>query len=194
MSGVDEADPDVVATAVATAVPGSVASGVPGDILPIREAPAPEEDLAVAVLLGLVEAIRALRTHPVGQPTLRTTLTDHQLAGRHVVALLHVALRGPLTVTDLADGLGVARTTASLLVAELADAGLVDRSPDQRDRRRTVVTVAAGHRSDVDRVVAARLQPLRRTIDRLGADTMTTVATALAVLADELRRPPCTPR
>jgi DNA-binding MarR family transcriptional regulator len=159
----------------------------------VVDRPALGTEPAVALLLGLVAVGRALRGQSDGLTALRSMLAERKLASRHLVALLVVALRGPLTVGDLAKSLGVARTTASLLVADLATAGVVERHPDSADRRRTVVSIAADHRADVARVLRDRLEPLRRTVARLGPEAITTVVNGLGVLADELGARPGSP-
>jgi DNA-binding MarR family transcriptional regulator len=148
------------------------------------------DEPAVAVLLGLVAVARGMRRRSGGLAGLRSALARPELAGRHLLALLHIALRHELTVGELARALGVARTTASLLVTELAGARVVTRSDDPGDRRRTVVSVAPDHRTDVSKAVEDRLAPLRRAVRRLGPEATASLLHALAVLTEELAAGP----
>ncbi|WP_040815177.1 MarR family winged helix-turn-helix transcriptional regulator, partial [Nocardia concava] len=57
---------------------------------------------------------------------------------------------GPLTVNELARRLEVAPTTVSLMVADLSRQGVVERRPDDNDRRRTLVAIADSQRKAVE--------------------------------------------
>jgi DNA-binding MarR family transcriptional regulator len=73
-------------------------------------------------------------------PTLRTA---GSLGERHVGMLITLAMAGPMSVSDLAKHREMAVAHASLVVGELANAGLVDRYHDPRDRRRIIVSLSA---------------------------------------------------
>jgi DNA-binding MarR family transcriptional regulator len=61
---------------------------------------------------------------------------------RHVGTLIALAIQGPATVSELARRMYMTPAHASLVVGELARAGLVDRVPDERDRRQVIVSVS----------------------------------------------------
>jgi DNA-binding MarR family transcriptional regulator len=65
-----------------------------------------------------------------------------QLGQRHVGMLVMLAIGGPLTVSALAQRSGMTVAHASLVVGELAKAGLVTREHDERDRRRILVSLS----------------------------------------------------
>jgi DNA-binding MarR family transcriptional regulator len=92
-----------------------------------------------------------------------------------------------MTVGQLARRLRVTLPTASLLVAELARAGLVDRRSDEADRRRTIVTVAERYRDAIDEWLASRSEPLRRALAKLEPDELATLLKALQLIDEELR-------
>ncbi|HEY8480294.1 MAG TPA: helix-turn-helix domain-containing protein [Spirillospora sp.] len=98
--------------------------------------PAVEE--AVRTLLLLIPRIvgRAKRM-PVPE-----ALREMDLAPRHLALLAHLEYDGPASVNELADRLEVAPTTVSLMVSELARAGVLQRTPDPADRRRRIVAIA----------------------------------------------------
>jgi DNA-binding MarR family transcriptional regulator len=129
------------------------------------------------------------------------------LAPRHLAAFAVVALAGPLTVSDLAARAGLALSTASLLVTQLADAGLVERREDEGDRRRTVVSVAPAYRAESEAVLEEKLAPLREAVLRMGPVRAKATLEGLAILAEvvsprdghrhstpEAGTPPVTPR
>jgi DNA-binding MarR family transcriptional regulator len=65
-----------------------------------------------------------------------------RLGDRHVSALVSLAVAGPATVSELAERMDMTLAHASLVVGELAEAGLVDRDHDERDRRRIIVSLS----------------------------------------------------
>lgn len=58
------------------------------------------------------------------------------------IALSRITDAGSMRVTELADQLGVACSTAGRHAGNLEEGGLVSRSPDPHDKRVTVVTVS----------------------------------------------------
>jgi DNA-binding MarR family transcriptional regulator len=108
------------------------------------------------------------------------------LAPRHFRAFAVIAIGGPIRVSELAAREGCALSTASLLVTQLAEAGLVERREDDADRRCTVVSVAPAYRRASEQILKAKLAPLRRGIDRLGPAKTKALLDGLAVLAEEM--------
>jgi DNA-binding MarR family transcriptional regulator len=91
-----------------------------------------------------------------------------------------------MTVSELAAREGCALSTASLLVTQLAEAGLVERREDDTDRRCTLVSVAPAHRRESEQILEAMLAPMRRAIERLGPTKTRALIEGLALVADEL--------
>lgn len=108
------------------------------------------------------------------------------LAPRHLAAFAVIAIKGPLTISDLANHEGLALSTASLLVTQLFDAGLVDRSEDAADRRRTLVSIAPNHLSESQAVLRSKLAPLRRALDRMGPSRAKAMIEGMHILAEEI--------
>ena len=92
------------------------------------------------------------------------------LGPRHVPALLTLVLNGPAPVGVLARHMGLNPATVSQLVGELERGGFVERRPDERDRRRTIVSLAGAHREMIEQFAWRKLRPLRMTLEALGAD------------------------
>jgi DNA-binding MarR family transcriptional regulator len=152
-------------------------SDLPGSVV--------DED-AFELLLAFTRLARSAKQNEEVPTRLRSLIDEGALAPRHLTAFAIVAMHGPLSVSQLARREGCATTTASLVATQLADAGLVERSEDALDRRRTVITVAPAYRKDGGHVLKARLAPLRRAMERMGPERTRAVMEGLAILAEEL--------
>lgn len=151
----------------------------------------PEDAQVLDLLLALVRLIRAPRRRPPGwalPAPLAALLAEGTLAPRHLSVLVVISQEGPLSVSELARREGWATTTASLLVTQLADCGLVERHADALDRRRTVVSVAAPHRSEIEAMARARLAPARRALQRLGPAGAQSLVEGINLLVEEVER------
>ena len=62
--------------------------------------------------------------------------------GRHIASLISLGVAGPTTVSELARRMDIATAHASLVVGELARAGLVEHEHDDNDRRRVIVSLS----------------------------------------------------
>ena len=72
-----------------------------------------------------------------------------------------VSRLGPITATDLAPEVGLDRTVTSRYATQLVDRGLLRRSPDPTDPRRSLLTLT----TDGEAVVATMRRRLVATID-----------------------------
>lgn len=141
-----------------------------------------------------VELIHLLRTVGMrGRPTgefahlLRTgAAAGCALGPRHLPLLLTLALEGESTVGELAGRIGLAPATTSLLANELNRAGLLDRREDDRDRRRTIVSVPEQHLAVIEDHARRRIAPLQRALARLGSRRSAELLAALHLLVEEL--------
>ncbi|MGW7533450.1 MarR family winged helix-turn-helix transcriptional regulator [Amycolatopsis sp. NPDC054798] len=106
----------------------------------------PTVEDGVRELLLLMPRIvgRAKRTPPPPE------LGDVTLAPRHLSLLAYLLFDGPMTVNELAGRLEIAPTTASLMIGDLSRQGVLDRTEDPDDRRRTIVSIHADKRPAVD--------------------------------------------
>ena len=91
------------------------------------------------------------------------------LSPRLMIALSHVVMLAPISVTDLATHLGISLATASQMVAQLSQSGFVIRKEDPTDHRRTLVSLSHIKGGDAARTLARMLEPLDRAIDSLGS-------------------------
>jgi DNA-binding MarR family transcriptional regulator len=62
--------------------------------------------------------------------------------GRHIATLVSLGVAGPTTVSELARRMDMSTAHASLVVGDLARAGLIEREHDHKDRRRIVVSLS----------------------------------------------------
>lgn len=145
-----------------------------------------EEEQASRMLLAFTRLVRGPRLAEGLPKHVRDLLERGDLAPRHLTAFAVVALEGPMSVSEMARREGLALSTASLLVTQLAEAGLVERREDEKDRRRTVVSVAPEHRRASEEVLESKLAPLRRAVERMGAEQAEVMLEALTILAEEL--------
>jgi DNA-binding MarR family transcriptional regulator len=75
--------------------------------------------------------------------------------------LVGIERRGPISVVDLADGVGRNYTTVSRQLAKLEKLGLIERKPCSSDRRLHEATITRGGRNMTDALEAARLRIAR---------------------------------
>lgn len=144
---------------------------------------------ATDLFIALGAVIKRLRHRAIPEDErLRDAFAAKPPAPRHIYALLQVASAERLGMSELAERLSVSLATASLVVTDLADWGLVERSTDDADRRRTYVTVAPAHQATIRALLDSRLKPLERTLRRLEPDERAVLVRGLTVLAEELDR------
>ncbi len=154
----------------------------------IARPPAIEADLRELVrLIGPV--IGGLKRGAAGPPpVIAAAFRAGSLGGRHAPVLMTLALDGALSVGELAKRLGLSLTTASLMVSELSRSGLVERTEDERDRRRTIVRLTPEHRELMDAWLDQRLEPLRRTLAQLTPEARSGFLAGWRALHGEVRR------
>jgi len=145
-------------------------------------APTPTE-----LFLALGSVVKRLRHSPLpGAEQGHAAFGNAQPAPRHIAALLQIATDGPIGMSELAERLHVSLATTSQVVTELGDWGLIERSSDEADRRRTLVSVAAAHRPLTRAIIDQRLRPLQRTLRRLEPHEAAALLRGLVVLGEEL--------
>jgi DNA-binding MarR family transcriptional regulator len=121
-----------------------------GGQAPSGQAPSGQASRVWAAMRALVEA------HPTKQ-RLRDALDLGRGSGR--VKSLMWLTEGPLSLSGLAEAVGVDAPYATLIVDNLEERGLVERQPDPADRRRKLVTLTPEGRDAVAEVLRIRLEP-----------------------------------
>ena len=108
----------------------------------------------LAELLPLLPALTKAMTRKSHEvpAAIKADWHRHGLAPRHMNLLVSLALGGPMSVSDLSARLEV---------------GLVVRSEDQTDRRRTIVDLAPAHRQAISAFVGRRAAILKEALEPL---------------------------
>ena len=104
--------------------------------------------------------------------------------------LLTVMREGPIRVSDLAEAEGINPTQLSRAIAHLVDAGLVERSADEGDRRAAWLKPTPAGRKLTERIRRERTDALNVALQGLAPDERERIISALAALerlADHLR-------
>lgn len=136
-----------------------------------------EVDADLLELLQLMPPVfRALkRQGPSGESgppaALRRLLEAGALAPRHLPVIVVLSLQGSMTVSELARRIGLGVAATSLMVGDLAKAGVVERQVDENDRRRTLVSIGTDLEADCVALAQGRLAPVRRALQRMGPET-----------------------
>jgi DNA-binding MarR family transcriptional regulator len=92
------------------------------------------------------------------------------LGPRHLKVLAQLALHGPQSVSELSARLGLTVPTTSLMAGELSNAGLVERSEDPADRRRTIVSMSHALVPELDQLVESRIGLVSQVLAELEPD------------------------
>src|SRR5919204_3955444 len=101
-------------------------------------------------------------------PELRKAAEEAGLGPRHGAPILTLAFADEeLSVSELAQRIGLSLATTSQLVGELSRAGLVERAEDERDRRRTLVRLPDAYRPHIQAMLEGHIAPMQRTLERL---------------------------
>jgi DNA-binding MarR family transcriptional regulator len=147
---------------------------------------------ATQLLLLLSEVVSGLKNRRPGAGTnedkLRDAFEKSELGQRHVSPLLTLVLRGPSSVSELAERIGLTPATTSLLVGELSRAGFVERREDDADRRRTIVSISPSVEEDVRPALEGTLAPLAKGLSRMSAAQKAQLFDGLRILGEEMGR------
>lgn len=146
-----------------------------------------EEDLTtfVMLLLPTIRKIKSVAPPPAG---LKEVLESADLGPRHVSTLVTLALTGPVSVTELSEHLGLQLSTTSTMVGELSRAGLLSRTEDDQDRRRTIVSLAPRYADLLPSWLETTFAPVRAALARLTPEARSHFVEGWQLLAEETDR------
>jgi DNA-binding MarR family transcriptional regulator len=91
-----------------------------------------------------------------------------------------------MSVGEIARHLGLTLATVSGIVADAEQVGFVERAPDPRDRRRTIVSFVADQRGAADVWIDGASAPMERALDRLSPEERVSFVKAMTFLEAEL--------
>jgi DNA-binding MarR family transcriptional regulator len=144
-------------------------------------------ELAEAMAL-LGQVFRGFKRNAGGPPPapLVEAFERGALGPRHMPVLMTATVEGPLSVSELAERVGLTVATTSLLVGELDREGFVERSEDDHDRRRTLVQAKPRYRRQLREWANKRREPMRRALGRMTPDERAALTRGLRVLDEEV--------
>jgi DNA-binding MarR family transcriptional regulator len=137
--------------------------------LKIKSASSVEDDLAELTSLVPLTLHDLKAAVPAPMP-MRDAMERSSLGRRHATALLAVAASEPIGVSELARRLGLLLSSTSTMVGELSRAGLLERTEDERDRRRTIVRVHEDYRDAMEGWLEVAIAPFRTALERLSPE------------------------
>ena len=109
-------------------------------------------------------------------------LAPYGITGRELAVLMSIDDLTPLSQQDVADRLGVDRTTMVTLIDGLEDKELVLRLPDAEDRRRNVVVLTGAGQATMAEAVEAAEAAEQRFLSKLSAAEVASLKAALQAL------------
>jgi DNA-binding MarR family transcriptional regulator len=144
-----------------------------------RERLVDETLMLLPTLMRLVE-----RPSPVemGEISRGGVATGVQVSPGHIQVLIALA-RGPRSVGQLAEELGVSPPAATQLVDRLTEHGMVDRHNDPEDRRVVLVDYVAGMHEVARSIVEDRRRPLHDAMNKMTDEEAVAFVKGLRLLA-----------
>ena len=98
--------------------------------------------------------------------------------------------RGPLTMTELADGVVYSRSGLTYQAGLLEKAGLISRGPSPGDERATLVTITDAGRARLGRVMPGHIQVTRLLLDPLSDQDLDHLRDIMTRVRDHMRTQP----
>ena len=109
---------------------------------------------------------------------------DLDLSMAQLKTLMTLYNRGPMSIGQIAECLDIGQPTASHLVDRLVQTGLVQRTEDPLDRRRTLAQLSPGGQELAERINQVRFGTLRRWLAQLDDATLAAFLQGSRALAD----------
>jgi DNA-binding MarR family transcriptional regulator len=128
-------------------------------------------------LLDALSSVRRAIRRSTDRPAFLASLTGAQ------VELVRLLRRRPrLTVAEAAAELRLAPNTVSTLVGQLVEAGFVERTVDENDRRVARLNLAPAVRNKVQAWRDRRVETIEAAVGRLSRDDRERIAAAVPAL------------
>ena len=104
--------------------------------------------------------------------------------------LARLNARGPLTMTELADGVVYSRSGLTYQAGLLEKAGLITRGPSPDDERATLVTITDAGRALLARLMPGHIQVTRLLLDPLADHDLDHLRDIMTRVRDHMRAKP----
>ncbi len=118
-------------------------------------------------------AIRDFVDHNIAQ--LLAAEGSRSICGELSVNQMHTLMliqkRRRVSISELANLMGVSAPSASAMVDRLVEKGALTREPNSRDRRRMDVRIAPAVEADFERVNDVLLAAFENLVEKIGAET-----------------------
>ncbi|MCV7178622.1 MarR family transcriptional regulator [Mycolicibacterium sphagni] len=113
-------------------------------------------------------------------------LGDHGVSTPRSKVLFEVNRCGPVRLTDLARTIGITQGTASTLIDALVREGLIERSPDDSDRRVTLLKTTTAGRAQAEAWATAYTAAAEELFSILSSKEQLVMTDMLHRLADSV--------
>jgi DNA-binding MarR family transcriptional regulator len=94
-----------------------------------------------------------------------------ELSAPQMNMMMMIRVRQAVSVTELADLLGVSPPSVSNMVDRLVERGLLTRTPSEQDRRKVVIQVSPAALKDIAKVEAMILSSFVELVEAVGPET-----------------------
>lgn len=111
------------------------------------------------------------------------TWTQLELTVSQLKALLLIEARDFMTISEVADMMGIGRSSASILIDQLVQLSLVNRTEDQTDRRRTLVSLTEQAHDLAGRLYQCDQEYMHALFERIGDDDLRALSRGLRAIA-----------
>jgi DNA-binding MarR family transcriptional regulator len=136
-----------------------------------------DREQLVDAVLGASRALVAVAARSLSDLSDDVTLPQYRV-------LVELASRGPQRSAEIAEAMGVERSTAGRMCDRLVRKGLVQRRRETADRRAVRISLTAGGRALVDEVTRRRRAEIARILRRMPLADQGPVLVALRAFAD----------
>lgn len=112
---------------------------------------------------------------------------EHGITGPQITVMASLVTNGPMTLTELSRTVGMSHSSASGIVDRLQAKGLVRRTEDASDRRRTPIEVTDAVRRYVRQLEGGPSGRLVRALERATPAQRAAIKKGLGLLEDLVR-------
>jgi DNA-binding MarR family transcriptional regulator len=142
---------------------------------------APNNDAGRPALDRALMAFEVLQQRLMAVHAAEFTTLDITMAQ---AKLLYVVAVGELSVSEIAQRLGVTVSTASGAVDRLVELGLLARSDDPNNRRQVRVSVTGLGMETLEQIRELSTRQLRSLFEQVGDDDLDIISRAIHIMAD----------